>query len=176
MTAIIMGVDPGITAANPCALVAVDADRTHLVARALFAPPASQASAVDTRIAALVDWLHEQMLALCAMHNPVCMGVETAHLQTNVQTMRVLAMVGGAVLAVAARHAVPGVLVEPSQSKVALTGWANAGKDDMIVAVKQQFGVTVTKDEADACAHGLAGWAIFQYRQRTMQATEEGYR
>jgi Holliday junction resolvasome RuvABC endonuclease subunit len=51
-------------------------------------------------------------------------------------------------------------LVTPSQAKLALAGRGNADKQMMIDAVRQQFGRTVPKDQADAVGIALAALTL----------------
>lgn len=93
-------------------------------------------------------------------HRPALVGYEAAHGRLNLQTLRKLACLEGAMLVVCAQLGIPSRDVQPAEAKVALAGDGRADKATMIAAARQQFGVVLTSHEADAIGVALAAEAL----------------
>lgn len=151
-----LGVDPAL--AGPCGLALV-ADAPHaprIVATGAFLPPKgdwqSRLYWVARQVAGVVSSYQAQGLALVAY--------EASWAGDNVQTTRKLALVGGAVVGVAASYGLPCVEVQPAEGKRALAGVASADKAAMMAAAHQQFGLLLSEHEADAIGIALHAAAV----------------
>lgn len=155
---IVLGIDPGLTRANPCGFCLLDwraGDPALLYHAAVW----DKASPLLGIIAAL-DALPAPRLDGVA--------VEVPHLGLNVQTLARLAEVVGVVIGYAGGRGVPLLRCQPTQAKQALTGDPRADKPAMVAAVRQQFGAEMVKDAADAV--GVAVWGAGQFARYAKEA------
>jgi crossover junction endodeoxyribonuclease RuvC len=88
------------------------------------------------------------------------LAVEWPYVGENPQSALDLAACCGAALASAGEVGIPAHLISPAQAKQALAGVGNAPKEQMIAAVRLQFGRTVPKDQADAVGIALAALTL----------------
>jgi crossover junction endodeoxyribonuclease RuvC len=153
---VVMGVDPGWTKPNPTGIALVDSSG-ELLDRCVHVP--DQSIEWPKRIPAIVEFLvgyldeHKRVQALAyeipfVGHNPL-VGVMLAH-------------IGGIVQALAWEYTIPCVMVRPAQAKMALTGHGGATKEMMVREAGRRFGVSMTKDEADAVGIALAAMEILK--------------
>lgn len=153
---IIIGIDPGLTKANPTGLATVDMDEDRIIA-ARAIPPIFDG--FEQRLGYLADTLHTVIEWNRHHIERVGIAYEYPHYQQNAQVAIKLAHVGGVVCAVAAINKLPVVAVQPVEAKIALTGDKNASKAAMMKQTRLVYERAVTKDEADAVGIALAGGA-----------------
>jgi Holliday junction resolvasome RuvABC endonuclease subunit len=153
---IVLGIDPGLTKANPAGIAIVDTDAMRLIySEALVYDGADWEANLDKLAVTLAS-------ILASRKDIEGVAYEYAHYQKNVQVTIKLSHAGGLVRGLAALHALPCVAVQPVQAKIALTGDRKAGKRAMIKATRLVFGAKVGKDEADAVGVALAGEAMIR--------------
>jgi len=153
---IVLGVDIGITKQNPVGWATLDLGANRVICHGLIAPRSDK------------YWL-DRIPPITNALNSIMMGTEFglvafefAHYVRNPQTMKKLAHVGGVVYALAWGHHIPSVGVEPKSAKKALTGNGNAGKECMIMAANERYGLNVTSShEADAIGVALSGYQLY---------------
>ena len=152
-----LGLDPGISRANPVGVALVrwplGESSPVLLGTAQLAPlPREPLATFLGRLSyrLSLDWLQGVQL----------LGVEWSYVGENAQSALDLAACCGAALAAAGEAGITAHLVTPSQAKLALAGRGNADKPMMIDAVRQQFGRTVPKDQADAVGIALAALTL----------------
>ena len=150
-----LGIDCGITRANPAGIALVETDPLSLVGAHTFVAGAGE---WDERLYVFSQYLADLIRKL----KPALISYEYPHLERNPQTLIKLAHVGGVVIASGAAHGLPVVKVHPSQAKTALAGSPTATKRDMIRAVETIFRQRLPKDAADALGVALAGEAIYR--------------
>lgn len=163
----IIGVDPGQTRKNPCAVVALRYQPdVQLIGSGLLWPARNQQFAL---------WLWsvaEFISGLASLHRVSAVVVEWPYAGDNVQSALKLAAVTGAVACAAGRRGLPYYTVAPAEAKRALTGHASAGKQMMIDAVQVYYRETLTKDLADAFGIALAGGARHAQEQLLIKLRE----
>lgn len=160
---IILGIDPGITAKNPCGVAIInwnDGQPLIVYHDAVYhkAHP----------LPYLVATLDSLTAFACSRLDGI--AVEAPHLGLNAQVLARLAEVVGIVISYGARQGVPVLRCQPVQAKQALTGDPRADKPAMVAAVRQQFGATLVKDTADAV--GVALWGAAQFSRYALEATQ----
>lgn len=150
---IIAGIDPGLTKANPTGWAIYNRPANALIATGVITPP-KQMTVWSVRL----GWISEALKTVLAQHSGIdAIAYEYPHVAMNVQTAIKLAHVGGVISCLAALEQIPCYAVQPIEAKRDLAGDARADKQAMINAVRQQFGVGVVKDAADAVGIAIAG-------------------
>ena len=152
-----IGLDPGTTRQNPAAVALVrwlPGDPAPILLGTTQLTPARHETLAEYlgRLGARLrtDWLGGVTL----------LAVEWPYVGENPQSALDLAACCGAALAAAGEAGVTTHLVSPAQAKQALVGVGNATKEQMIAAVRVQFGRALPKDQADAVGIALAGLVI----------------
>lgn len=154
---IVLGVDPGLTKENPTgiAVVETDGDGELVHSCTVYAPKKAL-------------WTARLSLIVCSLQKIITdfpsialVTYEYPFIGNNSQSTIKLAHVGGACYALGR----PCQMVFPAQAKVALTGDGKANKAAMVKMARNMFGVSVTKDEADAIGIAMAGEAIYRREQ-----------
>lgn len=150
---VIVGVDPGLTKANPTGYAVLTADASRLLTWG------------EIRSDDKLDWLFranvvarelERLIFSQPTQHIRLIGFETPYVHLNVNTAMKLAYLGGAFAYVAHLHDLPLTLVHPSSVKKALTGYGVSDKAQMIDWVYNRFKQRLTKDAADAVGVALA--------------------
>jgi Holliday junction resolvasome RuvABC endonuclease subunit len=162
----ILGIDLGLTSANPCGVALVQTEPLQLRDWCELAPERGEdwPRAIDRLARDLADTLALWPVGIVAYEVP--------HLRDNTQTLVKLAHAGGVVRALAALRGLPCVGVSPAEAKLALAKNSQASKADMIAAAKQVFGVRLPKDVADAAGVALAGDGLWR-RERVVRLAME---
>ena len=99
-------------------------------------------------------------------------GYEQPFLGLNAQTTVKLALVGGIVIAEAARYGVPWIEVQPTEAKQSLTGDDKADKQAMIKMAQHIFGLSEPPPPHIADAIGITFFAEAVLRRRKLLAQE----
>lgn len=146
---IVLGVDPGLTRANPTGLAVVDVDAKQLLYAGIFVSAAKQ---WYERAPEIGLWIDEKVL----LYRPELLGYELMHVDENPQSAFKLAGVGGMLLLESGLRHVPVYPVQPIQAKIALAGDPRASKQMMMDAVRAIFGKSIVKDAADAVGIAMA--------------------
>lgn len=149
----VLGIDPAMRGPCGLALIADVAGAPRLVGFGLRrAPtrgtPAARIRALAEQIAGVVDRANDGS-------TPLVLAYEASWHGTNAQTMRLLALVGGAVIGIAAARKLAVYEVQPVEGKLALAGDRLASKEMQVAAARQQFGVALSEHEADAVGIAL---------------------
>lgn len=151
----ILGLDGGLTAANPTGAVILELfpEPRLLEALPLVVVHASGWEDVADRVGGMVD-------ELVRAYQPHALAYELPHMKVNAQTALKLATLTGTFRRVARTHAIPAQAVQPAQAKKALTTNGAATKLQMMGAARRLLGQSLAKDEADAVGVALAGAAL----------------
>jgi Holliday junction resolvasome RuvABC endonuclease subunit len=155
---IILGIDPGTTRTNPLGWALLEQVGGRVLLRA-----------ADCLGRNARDPLAYLALALDDLPTPDLDGVavEVPHLEPGKTTAALrLSEVVGVAASYAARRGVPLLRCQPSQAKLALATDGGADKAAMMRAARQQFGVSLPKDAADAVGVGL--WGLGELRERQL--------
>jgi crossover junction endodeoxyribonuclease RuvC len=140
----VIGVDPGLTR---CGLGAVEgrpgSPLTLIRAGVVRTPADDEIGARLIAIEAGVEsWLDEI--------RPDVVAVERLFAQVNIRTVMGVAQASGVVIACAARRGLPVALHTPSEVKAAITGYGNAGKDQIGAMVARLLRLDAPPKPADA--------------------------
>jgi crossover junction endodeoxyribonuclease RuvC len=154
---IVLGVDLGISAANPTGVAIVDTDAMRIGFTFAFVPRADDWQARVRLVA-------RHLRGVLAAHTVDLIAYEMPSAHNNIMTGLKLAHVAGTVIAAADLYDVPTVAVSVVEGKIALSGWSTATKADQIGKVKQVFSVDLPKDISDAVGVALAGEAVWRRR------------
>lgn len=159
---LILGIDGGFTEDNPTGVAIVDCARSKILYHNIIMPPKKSGNDWLARISYIARSIREAVSSHSDLIEYV--AYELPWVGKNSQTAIKLAHVCGAVVSICEQHNLPVVGVTPLEGKKVLTGSGRAEKEHMIVAVKSQFKVTLTKDAADAVGVALAGFGFFKNR------------
>lgn len=171
-----IGLDIGID--DPCGVVTARFEGMQPVPLQVWSITSDTKLSWDRRIAALKCSLRSALIA----HGPDLVVWAAAHAQyfktkdggrmPNIQTVRKLAAIEGALIGLCDDLSIPWVIVQESQSKVAMCGNDRASKDDVLRTAQMLYGLPAgtTEHEADALAHLLAGEALCRQQQIQAQA------
>jgi crossover junction endodeoxyribonuclease RuvC len=147
----VLGIDPGL---SRCGYGAVADDGGYLRAVAtghLTTPPDAP---LEQRLGALLDDIE----ALLDELRPEAVVVERVLFQVNVRTAMSVGQASGLALASAGRRGLPVAQYSPNEVKQAVTGWGNAGKEQvqrMVQALLDLPEKPAPPDRADALALAL---------------------
>jgi crossover junction endodeoxyribonuclease RuvC len=152
----VLGIDPGV---SRCGYGAVRQEGGHPVAvvSGVLTTPTSQP--LEQRLAELLKELRQLMCRL----SPEVVVVERVLFQANVKTAMSVGQASGLALATAAELGIPVVQYSPNEVKQAVTGWGNAGKDQvqrMVQALLDLPDKPSPPDRADALALALCHLAL----------------
>jgi len=120
----VLGIDPGLTRCGYGAVRQENGKPVAVVSGVLTTPTSSP---LEERLA---DLLREFRL-LFARLSPDVVVVERVLFQTNARTAMSVGQASGLALATAAEAGIPVVQYSPNEVKQAVTGWGNAGKDQV---------------------------------------------
>jgi crossover junction endodeoxyribonuclease RuvC len=144
----VLGLDPALAGATGYGVVESDGRRCRMVRLGALRPARARAATKD---------LHEH---LCRIHQLVCelieefaphsVAVESVFTALNRQTALRLAEVRGVVLLAAAQKGVPVRSYSPREIKAHISGYGNAGKEQMQHMVRALLGLVETPEPADA--------------------------
>jgi Holliday junction resolvasome RuvABC endonuclease subunit len=153
----VLGIDPGLTLVNPTAVVLLDTDKDVLVLHAVSVLDVS--TVWEDRFLGVIAFLDHHInggaaVDLVAYEIPFC--------GPNPLVAVMLSHIGGAARTLAWLSGCPSVKVAPTQAKVALASKGSANKEQMITAALSRWGVTLTKDEADAAGVAVAGAQLWE--------------
>jgi crossover junction endodeoxyribonuclease RuvC len=150
----VLGIDPALAGATGYGVVESDGRRCRMVRLGALrpAPPASASARADAAAGG-----HDQ---LCRIHQLVCelieefaphsVAVESVFTALNRKTALRLAEVRGVVLLAAAQKGVPVRSYSPREIKAHVSGYGNAGKEQMQQMVRALLGLAETPEPADA--------------------------
>jgi crossover junction endodeoxyribonuclease RuvC len=138
---IVLGIDAALCNLG-LAAVELAASREHLVevmvARTEPSPKKRRVRAIDDdarRVAELVVALER----FIDRHRPAALAVEATGAGKGSKAVRAMALVFGAVVAVAKVRGLPLVQASPTDVKLAIAGRKDASKDDVVAAVVKRF-------------------------------------
>jgi crossover junction endodeoxyribonuclease RuvC len=146
-----LGIDPGL---SRCGYGAVRQEGGHPVAvvSGVLTTPATDP--LSNRLAVLL----RELRSLFARLVPEVVVVERVLFQANARTAMSVGQASGLALAAAAEVGIPVVQYSPNEVKLAVTGWGNAGKDQvqrMVQALLDLPEKPSPPDRADALALAL---------------------
>ena len=152
----VMGIDPGL---SRCGYGAVrqDGGQPEAVLSGVLTTPVSDS--LDRRLCALL----KELRLLFARLSPDVVVVERVRFQANAWTAMSVGQASGLALAAAAELGIPVVQYSPNEVKQAVTGWGNAGKDQvqrMVQALLDLPEKPSPPDRADALALALCHLAF----------------
>jgi crossover junction endodeoxyribonuclease RuvC len=147
----VLGIDPGV---SRCGYGAVRQERGQPVAvvSGVLTTPTTQS--LDLRLADLLKELRQ----LFARLSPEVVVVERVLFQANARTAMSVGQASGLALAAAGELGIPVAQYSPNEVKQAVTGWGNAGKDQvqrMVQALLDLPDKPSPPDRADALALAL---------------------
>lgn len=158
MTKRILGIDPGLATVGfgiiSCHKTLEGYDELQALDFGIVQTPAQQD--LGQRLQTIYDDLH----GLIDEFRPDCVAVEKLFFYRMGNTILV-AQARGVILLVLAQQNLPLIEFTPAQVKQALTGYGNAGKEEVQAAVARELNLaTLPKpdDAADALAMALAAW------------------
>ena len=157
---IVIGIDPGLTKANPLGIAMFDVNNETLVStRSVDFKMRDGDNSIDSRLAYLADGLLSALVWPIAVYGAenVVIAYEYPHHSKNQQTTIKLALACGVVIGAAVVNDIRCFSVQPTEAKQALTGDSRADKAAMMTMVSRIYGKHVSKDEADAVGIALAG-------------------
>jgi crossover junction endodeoxyribonuclease RuvC len=147
----VLGIDPGV---SRCGYGAVRQEGGHpvaVVSGVLTTPPSQP---LEQRLAELLKEFRQLLLRI----SPEVVVVERVLFQANARTAMSVGQASGLALAAAAELGIPVVQYSPNEVKQAVTGWGNAGKDQvqrMVQALLDLPEKPTPPDRADALALAL---------------------
>jgi len=155
---LVLGLDPG-SRHTGYGLIRTGAQGAALVASGRLSPP--PAWPLPRRLARL----HQELTELMSGYSPPAVAVETLFTGRNIRSAVVLAQARGVVLLAAAQSGAEIFEYAPSAIKNAVTGYGQAGKDQVafMVARLLNYSESLSPDAADAlavaiCHAGRADW------------------
>jgi crossover junction endodeoxyribonuclease RuvC len=120
----VLGIDPGLTR---CGYGAVRQENGHPVAVVSGVIETPTSKALAERLADLLRELRQLLTRL----SPEVVVVERVLFQANARTAMSVGQASGLALAAAGEVGIPVVQYSPNEVKQAVTGWGNAGKDQV---------------------------------------------
>lgn len=160
----VLGIDPAMRGPCGLAVVAGPAGAPRLVAVGTRQAPKRGTPA--GRVLVLARQLDTVVRQLAGHPDPLVLAYEASWYGSNLQTTRLLALVGGAVIGIAGAHNLDVIEVQPVEGKLALSGERLATKELQIAAARQQFGVELDEHQADALGIALHAFAMLARMQR----------
>lgn len=159
--ALVLGLDPGSRHTGYGLIQTGDRGRAALVACGRLSPP--PAWPLPRRLALL----HQGLTGLMSGHRPEAVAVESLFTGRNVRSAMVLAQARGVALLAAAQGGAEVFEYAPRDIKNAVTGYGQAGKDQVafMVAELLNHSEPLSPDAADAlavalCHAGRADWPV----------------
>lgn len=107
-------------------------------------------------------YIHKELAVLIEKYVPTHIALETLFFAKNTTTALKVAEARGVILALAGIHDIPVVEHSPQDVKIAVTGYGNAKKEDVILMTKRLItGISPSAldDEYDAIALGICALA-----------------
>lgn len=147
----VMGIDPGL---SRCGYGGVRQERGHpqVVCAGVLSTP------VDDPVPDRLSSLLRQLQSLLGRSRPDFVVVERVLFQVNARTAMAVGQASGLALACASELGIPVAQYSPNEVKQSVTGWGNAGKDQvqrMVQALLDLPGKPSPPDMADALALAL---------------------
>ena len=147
-----MGIDPG-TARCGYGLIEIEGDRlTPLVFDSITTHP-------KARMQDRLEKIYDGVDALMKKYKPHVLGVEKLFFGRNATTAIPVGQARGVVLLAAAKNAINIVELTPAEIKLAITGYGNADKQQMMFMIGKLLrleGQIALDDTADALAVAIA--------------------
>jgi crossover junction endodeoxyribonuclease RuvC len=170
----ILGLDPGLAILGFGAICTTVVDPVTTVTRSKSAPippktiaPAAHLldfgiiqTAAKTEIGKRLCTIYEDLHILLQEWQPDLVAIEKLFFYRMASTISV-AQARGVLMLVLAQHNIPYIEFTPAQIKQALTGWGNADKRDVQLAVARELNldyIPQPDDAADALAVALTAW------------------
>ncbi|HIK33007.1 MAG TPA: crossover junction endodeoxyribonuclease RuvC [Oscillatoriales cyanobacterium M59_W2019_021] len=154
----ILGIDPGLATLGfgiiSCRNRGKELDEVQAIDFGVIQTPAKQD--IGQRLQTIYDDLH----ALIGEFKPNRIAIENLFFYRMANTILV-AQARGVILLVLAQHNLPILEFTPAQVKQALTGYGNASKEDVQMAVARELNLAdlpKPDDAADALAIALTAW------------------
>jgi crossover junction endodeoxyribonuclease RuvC len=166
----VMGIDPGL---SRCGYGAVDQESGHPVAVVSGVLTTPVTSPLAERLAQLL----KEIRLLLGRISPEVVVVERVLFQNNARTAMSVGQASGLALAAAAEAGIPVVQYSPNEVKLAVTGWGNAGKDQVQRMVQTLLDLPekpTPPDRADALALALCHLASAPMARAVAAATRRG--
>jgi crossover junction endodeoxyribonuclease RuvC len=165
-----LGIDPGL---SRCGYGAVRQEKGKPVAvvSGVLSTPVGEALA--PRLAQLLG----ELRALLARLSPDVVVVERVLFQANAKTAMSVGQASGLALAAAGEAGVPVAQYSPNEVKQAVTGWGNAGKEQVQRMVQSLLGLPerpAPPDRADALALALCHLASAAFSSAVAGAQKRG--
>jgi crossover junction endodeoxyribonuclease RuvC len=120
----VLGIDPGLTRCGYGAVRQENGQPVAVVSGVITTPTTNP---LAERLAELL----RELRLLCARLSPEVVVVERVLFQTNARTAMSVGQASGLALVAAAEAGIPVVQYSPNEVKQAVTGWGNAGKDQV---------------------------------------------
>ena len=155
----VLGIDPGLTRCGYGAVRQENGQPVAVVSGVLTTPTTNP---LAERLAELL----RELRLLFARLSPEVVVVERVLFQTNARTAMSVGQASGLALAAAAEAGIPVVQYSPNEVKQAVTGWGNAGKDQVQRMVQVLLDLPEKPsppDIADALALRCATWPARPY-------------
>jgi crossover junction endodeoxyribonuclease RuvC len=152
----VLGIDPGVSRCGYGAVRQEGGQPVAVISGVLTTPPSQP---LEQRLAELLKELRQLMCRL----SPEVVVVERVLFQANVKTAMAVGQVSGLALATAAELGIAVVQYSPNEVKQAVTGWGNAGKDQVQRMVQTLLDLPdkpSPPDRADALALALCHLAL----------------
>ena len=143
----VLGLDPALAGATGYGVVESDGRRCRMVRLGALRPARAAAAA---GLHEHLCRIHELVSALIDEFAPHSVAVESVFTALNRQTALRLAEVRGVVLLAAAQKGVPVRSYSPREIKSHVSGYGNAGKEQMQQMVRALLGLAETPEPADA--------------------------
>jgi len=155
----VLGLDPALAGATGYGVVESDGRRCRMVRLGALRPARISSAArtssatgksIDTGLHEHLCRIHQLVSELIEEFAPHSVAVETVFTALNRQTALRLAEVRGVVLLAAAQKGVPVRSYSPREIKAHVSGYGNAGKEQMQQMVRALLGLVETPEPADA--------------------------
>lgn len=127
---IILGIDPGL-ANTGWGVVSQKGSRLNCLAYGCVSTPS------DMQLAKRLEKIHEQIAAVIARYQPVCVGIETVWFGQNITAAFATGQARGAALVACAQANLDVGEFSPKQIKLAVVGEGGAQKEQVQYMVKQ---------------------------------------
>jgi crossover junction endodeoxyribonuclease RuvC len=169
-TAVVLGIDPGVSRCGYGAVVAEGSRLSALAYGVIRTPPGDP---LPERLSALFAELEE----LVAELRPAAVAVERVFFQTNVRTAMSVGQASGLAIVVASRAGVPVGQYTPNEVKQAVAGYGAAGKAQvqaMVARLLHLPEVPKPPDAADALALAICHLSAGRFRAAAADASGGG--
>ena len=142
----VLGVDPAVAGATGYGVVESDGRRCRLLRFGALRPAVACGGPVATHLRDI----HTLIGGLIAEFQPQGVAVESVFTALNMKTALRLAEVRGVVLLAAAEAGLPSFSYSPRQVKATVTGYGQAGKEQVQQMVRTLLHLSETPEPADA--------------------------